>query len=128
MPSLDPKLTNDEPSTCVAGFAESCDEDDSGVGFVLDFLPGGNVNKRIVLFTGGWAMKFVPVIGKILADLATRGETTPQLSQLIKPMSIDRGVLTTESVIASNKSQQAIQGTNLQRAARFNKIWLAGPP
>lgn len=73
-------------------------------------------------------MKFVPVIGKILADLATRGETTPQLSQLIKPMSIDRGVLTTESVIASNKSQQEIKSTNLQRAARFNKIWLAGPP
>ena len=128
MPSLDPKLTNDEPSTCVAGFAESCNEDDSGVGFVLDFLPGGNINKRIVLFTGGWAMKFVPVIGKILADLAIRGKTTPQYSQLIKPMSIDRGVLTTESVIASNKSQQAIKGTNLQRAARFNKIWLSGPP
>lgn len=128
MPSLDPKLTNDEPSTCVAGFAESCKEDDNGVGFVLDFLPGENINDRIVVFTGGWATKFVPVIGKILKDLAIRGKTTPLYSQLIKPMRIDRGVLLTENAIANIKSQQPVKGNNLQRAAIFNKIWLAGPP
>ena len=70
MPSLSSKLLPEEHSTCIAGFAESSDADDDGVGFVLDFLPESRSNNRIVLFTGGWGMKFVPVIGKILADLA----------------------------------------------------------
>ena len=36
-------------------------------------------------------MKFVPVVGKILADLAIKGKT--EYSQLIKPWNINRGVL-----------------------------------
>ena len=123
MPSLSSNMLSEEHSTCIAGFAESSDEDDDGVGFVLDFLPEARSNKRIVLFTGGWGMKFVPVIGKILADLAIKGET--EYSQLIKPWNINRGVLVKQrgtTILA----QQSVKPTRLQRATMFQK-WV-GPP
>lgn len=123
MPSLIPDLLKEEKSTCLAGFAESSDSDDDGVGFVLDFLPGARSNNRIVLFTGGWGMKFVPVIGKVLADLAIKGKT--DYSDLIKPWNINRGVLVQESSI-TNTAQQSVKRTALQRAAMFQK-WV-GPP
>ena len=118
MPSLMPQLLHEEHSTCLAGFAESSDKDDNGVGFVLDFLPEARSNNRIVLFTGGWGMKFVPVIGKILADLAIKGKT--EYSKLIKPWNINRGVLVKKSGTAIT-AQQSVQRTRLQRAATFQK-------
>lgn len=62
---------NSAPSditTCIAGFAEMVDEskEDPGAGFVLDFVPG--TDNRIVVATGGWCMKFVPMFGVILSD------------------------------------------------------------
>ena len=47
MPSLIPQLLAEEHATCMAGFAESNDKDDDGVGFVLDFLPEARSNNRI---------------------------------------------------------------------------------
>lgn len=106
MPSLMPQLLHEEHSTCLAGFAESSDKEDNGVGFVLDFLPEARSNNRIVLFTGGWGMKFVPVIGKY--------------KELIKPWNINRGVLVKKSGTAIT-AQQSVQRTRLQRAATFQK-------
>ena len=83
MPDLDPSLKEKEESTCIAGFTH---EKDEGAWFVIDFLLPES--KRIVVFTGGWAMKFVPMIGKILTDLAIRGETEYQ--DLIEPMNTKR--------------------------------------
>lgn len=45
--------------------------------FVLDFVPeeylrGGSKNS-VVIFTAGWAMKFVPLLGKALAQMALCG-------------------------------------------------------
>ena len=42
--------------------------------FVLDFVPekylkGGKKN-GVVVFTAGWAMKFVPLLGRALKDMA----------------------------------------------------------
>ena len=124
MPSLSSKLLPEEHSTCIAGFAESSDTDDDGVGFVLDFLPEARSNKRIVLFTGGWGMKFVPVIGKVLADLAIKGKT--DYSQLIEHWNINRGVLVKAGGTAIMMAQQSVKRTSLQRAALFEK-WV-GPP
>ena len=121
MPSLSSTLLPEEHSTCIAGFAESSDKDDDGVGFVLDFLPRSS--NRIVLFTGGWGMKFVPVIGKILAELAISGET--EYSQLIKPWNINRGVLVKAGDTAIITAQKSVKRTSLQRAALFEK-WI-GP-
>ena len=119
MPSLSPKLLAEEHAACIAGFAESSDKDDDNVGFVLDFLPEARSNNRIVLFTGGWGMTFVPVIGKILADLT-------EYSQLIKPWNINRGVLVKAGGTTNIMAQQSVKrNTSLQRAALFEK-WL-GP-
>ena len=123
MPSLNPQLIAEEHSTCLAGFAESSNKDDDGVGFVLDFLPEARSNNRIVLSTGGWGMKFVPVIGKILADLAIKGET--EYSQLIKPWNINRGVLVKKGG-TTIMAQEPVKPTRLQRAAMFQN-WV-GPP
>ena len=76
-------------STCLISFASSGELNDEREGFVLDFLPGSN--KQIVIATGGWAMKFVPVFGIILADLALDGST--KYGQYIKPMAITDAIL-----------------------------------
>lgn len=45
--------------------------------FVLDYVPQkylrGGPKDSVALFTAGWAMKFVPLLGKALADMALRG-------------------------------------------------------
>lgn len=125
MPSLSSTLVEDEFSTCLAGFAElvsGSKEDDQSAGFVLDFLPGEEINNRLVVFTGGWGMKFVPVIGKILADLAIRGRT--EYNKLIEPMNINRGILVEEKDISQKKPGQKLVRLPISgRAAKFNKIW-----
>ena len=90
MPVLDPKLIPDKQSTSPVGHAVlTSGESDEGAGFVLDFVP--NTNNRIVLATGGSAMKFAPAMGVILADLAIDGKTG--YSDEIEPMNISRGIL-----------------------------------
>lgn len=77
MPGLEP-----EPrfaSTCLAALPA-----DPAKKMFLDFLPA---SRRVVVFTAGWAFKFVPLIGKILADLAVRGETRYDVS----PFRIETG-------------------------------------
>lgn len=51
---------------------------------VLDFMPKEHVDyhKNIVLCMGGWAYKFIPLYGKICADLAIHGETTYDIAEL----------------------------------------------
>lgn len=45
--------------------------------FVLDFLPEkylkGGPEKSIAIFTAGWAMKFVPTLGKALSEMVLQG-------------------------------------------------------
>jgi sarcosine oxidase/L-pipecolate oxidase len=50
--------------------------------YVLDFLPPsvGGGYKNVVVFTAGWAMKLVPLIGKILSELVIDGATTYDIS------------------------------------------------
>jgi sarcosine oxidase / L-pipecolate oxidase len=51
--------------------------------YVLDFLPSsiGDGHQNVVVFTAGWAMKLVPLIGKILSELAIDGATDYNISQ-----------------------------------------------
>jgi sarcosine oxidase / L-pipecolate oxidase len=51
--------------------------------YVLDFLPPsvGKGYKNVALFTAGWAMKLVPLIGKILAELVIDGATPNDISE-----------------------------------------------
>jgi sarcosine oxidase / L-pipecolate oxidase len=53
--------------------------------FVLDFIPekylrGGQMDS-VVIFTAGWAMKFVPLLGKALAEMALDGQSCYALEQ-----------------------------------------------
>ncbi|KAI1214155.1 uncharacterized protein F4807DRAFT_406927 [Annulohypoxylon truncatum] len=71
--------------------------------FVLDFIPQKHLKdgppKSVVVFTAGWAMKFVPLLGKALADMSLKGEsdhTRPEFK-------IDRkNQVTGRSIIVSN--------------------------
>ena len=48
----------------------------------LDFAPNAIPSHRnIVIFSAGWAFKFVPLIGKICADLAIAGKTSVDISK-----------------------------------------------
>ena len=69
-------------------------------------------------------MKFVPVIGKMLADFAMKGATDN--SQLIEPWNISRGVLVKAGGTAIIMAQQSVKRISLQRAALFKK-WVVPP-
>ncbi|KAI0810086.1 hypothetical protein GGR55DRAFT_689257 [Xylaria sp. FL0064] len=47
--------------------------------FVLDHIPeeylGGGAKDSVVVFTAGWAMKFVPLLGKALTEMSLYGES-----------------------------------------------------
>ena len=51
---------------------------------VLDYMPKQHVahHKNIVFFFGGWAYKFIPLFGKICAELAIDGGTDHDISEL----------------------------------------------
>ncbi len=50
-------------------------------GFLLDYAPPSVKNRENVLVcTAGWAFKYVPVFGKILAELALTGKTAHDIS------------------------------------------------
>ena len=118
MPALN--TSPEDQTTCIAGFAEMVNEHakDDGAGFVLDFVPG--TNKCIVLATGGWCMKFVPIFGVILSDLAIDGKTNFVYSTYIKPMNIDRGIL---HILPIPKEVGSVKSTMEQRATKFLRIW-----
>ena len=47
----------------------------------LDFAPASVAgNRNVVIFAGGWAFKYVPLLGKICADLALHGHTSFDIS------------------------------------------------
>ena len=104
MPDLNQERKKEHDTVCLAGFAELVERKpvDKSAGFVLDFLKPDL--KRIVLFTGGWAMKFVPMFGKILADLAIQGKTEYQ--DLIDPMNINRGILKKKECLINQKKNE----------------------
>ncbi|KAF8178491.1 FAD/NAD(P)-binding domain-containing protein, partial [Pholiota molesta] len=56
--------------------------------FVLDYIPLGllppgseSLDKTIAVFTAGWGMKFVPLIGRVLKELLVDGETRYDISR-----------------------------------------------
>ncbi|OCH90039.1 FAD/NAD(P)-binding domain-containing protein [Obba rivulosa] len=86
--------------------------------FVLDYIPGDLMpaagpqrEKSIAVFTAGWGMKFVPLIGKVLKELLVDGGTT---AYDISQFKMDRG----EGKIIRD---DAVQGTdNLVARANFS--------
>ncbi len=62
-------------STCLITLSDNDKE------LLLDNLPSSvNNNENIVVYTGGWAAKFVPLLGKIISDLALNNSTSYDIS------------------------------------------------
>lgn len=75
MTGLDPK--SEFTATCLITLST-----DPNKLLLLDKLPESiNNNENIIVYTGGWAAKFVPLIGKILSDLALTGTTQYDISE-----------------------------------------------
>ena len=53
--------------------------------FVLDFIPEqylqGGAKDSVAVFTAGWAMKFVPLIGRALKDMVLNGHSEYALDE-----------------------------------------------
>lgn len=116
MPDLKPSSVDKMETNCVAGFAKRLvgKEDNSG-GIVLDFVP--ETSNRIVLTAGGWCMKYVPVMGIILAQMALHGKADAKYIDSIEPMNINRGVL----IDVSQAKSKTL--TCEQRAKKLHKLW-----
>lgn len=74
--------------------------------FVLDFVPEeylqGGKKDSVAVFTAGWAMKFVPLIGRALKDMLVNGHSEFALDEF----KIDR--LDPKSKGKDGKSQAGI--------------------
>lgn len=70
--------------------------------FVLDFLPkkylNGGAENSIAIFTAGWAMKFVPTLGKALSEMVLKGDSDYKL----KEFSITRPAPAGKEIIQEN--------------------------
>lgn len=53
--------------------------------FVLDYVPeqylNGGTKDSVVVFTAGWAMKFVPLLGRALKDMVLHGHSEYALDE-----------------------------------------------
>ncbi|KAH7185178.1 uncharacterized protein B0J16DRAFT_355673 [Fusarium flagelliforme] len=83
--------------------------------FVLDFLPekylNGGADKSIAIFTAGWAMKFVPTLGKALSEMVLEGDSEYKL----KEFSITRPAPEGKEIIQENC--EPVKETNIKVAA-----------
>ncbi|WP_271711653.1 FAD-dependent oxidoreductase [Marinigracilibium pacificum] len=62
-------------ATCLITLSENSKE------LLLDtLLPSVNNHQNIIVYTGGWAAKFIPLLGKILSDLVLTGTTEYNIS------------------------------------------------
>ena len=114
---------SDKKTTCVAGFAQQLDNSpDPGQGFVLDFLP--KTNNNIVICTGGWAMKFVPLFGRIVADLALDGAAPDY--DIWPYMSWGRGIA--KPVDTCSKGQTGPTCSHTKRFKRFANLGFGQKP
>ncbi|KAG8157375.1 hypothetical protein KVR01_012759 [Diaporthe batatas] len=98
--------------------------------FVLDCIPQeylhGGPKDSVMVFTAGWAMKFVPLLGRALAEMALRGgsEYARQEFSITRRDSTGKGIIVKEeevernarvsSYFASNQLEQ-VSGSSLRR-------------
>ncbi|KAF3112807.1 hypothetical protein TWF569_010211 [Orbilia oligospora] len=76
--------------------------------FVLDYVPEGYLRggpkDSVVVFTAGWAMKFVPLLGKALADMALHGKSEYARGEFSINRKGDKG----ETIIVDHSKPQNI--------------------
>lgn len=74
--------------------------------FVLDYVPEeylkGGAKDSVVVFTAGWAMKFVPLLGRALKDMALNGGSKYKL---------DKFLMTRPGIIEEPSAKDALTAT-----------------
>lgn len=71
----DLKPTPEFTSTCLIALSNNSKEP------LLDFAPDWvHNNKNIIVYTAGWAAKFIPLMGKIITEMALDGKTAYNIS------------------------------------------------
>jgi len=70
--------------------------------FVLDFVP--ETGENVVVFCAGWAMKYVPLIGKLLTQLCLTGTVEDKFKEAVSHFKIDR-----KGILASPLDQEQQQ-------------------
>ncbi|KAF4415568.1 sarcosine oxidase [Fusarium acutatum] len=89
--------------------------------FVLDFLPEkylqGGAEKSIAIFTAGWAMKFVPTLGKALAEMALTGKSDYKLDEfsITRPAPEGKEIIV-EDPVSFNASTKKEKTLSLSRS------------
>lgn len=78
--------------------------------FVLDYLPpqylAPGPSKSVMVFTAGWAMKFVPLLGRALKEMALDGHSDLKLENFaIGRTNIDPKTHKWHSIIHNDKEQ-----------------------
>lgn len=97
--------------------------------FVLDFIPEeylkGGAKDSIAVFTAGWAMKFVPLLGKALKEMVLCGQSKyarPEFSMTRRGEEPGESIITgagaeAESFRASSSTHKAqAEGSSIRKA------------
>lgn len=85
--------------------------------FVLDYVPKEYTDgreKSVMIFTAGWAMKFVPLLGRALKEMALDGKS----DFMLKDFSINREATDKDgkhhSIIHKPDQQASVLSTNFE--------------
>ena len=100
--------------------------------FVLDFIPkeylNGGAENSVAVFTAGWAMKFIPLLGVALSDMMVKGHSDYKLDKfsiirksadgkesVISPGPVPDGDIHTMNMKTTAESLQAQAGGSSMR-------------
>ncbi|PHS03847.1 MAG: hypothetical protein COA88_14815 [Kordia sp.] len=121
MPGIKPEA--EFLSTCMVAISRSKHE------LLLDYLPSTvNNNKNIVVYTAGWAAKFIPTLGDLISKMMLDTLTTEDKG-FLEYMSIDweysfdkyaphlNKVIDTKSIADDVTAQKAVNGIHMRKAA-----------
>ncbi|KAF3930134.1 hypothetical protein ABW19_dt0207857 [Dactylella cylindrospora] len=94
--------------------------------FVLDYVPEkylcGGPKDSVVVFTAGWAMKFVPLLGKALAEMVLRGKS----KYALKEFSISRKGPDGKGIIIDD-DESDVTATNSSASTQRVDVVLSAP-
>lgn len=92
--------------------------------FVLDYVPSrylgpsieSDVAKSVAVFTAGWAMKFVPLLGRALKELLVDGETQYDVSHFAMDRKADEEpIIRQERVVQNLAAVATCTGSSMHR-------------
>lgn len=93
--------------------------------FVLDFVPdryiervGSDAKKTIAVFTAGWAMKFVPLLGRVLKELLVEGKAPEyDISHFAMDRTFEGQPIVVDGPVTKGSVPQHWFGSSLRRSA-----------